>query len=261
MNLVNKIYTVYASAVFLLLLVILFPLYLILAQKKSWHKYNHILNQIWTGTFSILCFMPIKVEFRQKLDKKKSYIYCSNHFSYFDIPSMAFTPSDFMFTGKESLTKAPVLGYVFKKFHITVNRFSSEGRKSALMKYNQALDEGKSLVIFPEGGIYAKDPPQMGEFKHGAFTTAIQKKTPIVPVTIPYNWKIMQDDGKFLIKRRTIKVIYHEPVETAHLTLEDIEPLKKKVYHIIQEELNKYNKYEHRQGNTEEDRPLSQVRL
>jgi 1-acyl-sn-glycerol-3-phosphate acyltransferase len=171
---------------------------------------------------------------------------------------MVFAPTDFMFTGKESLTKAPGLGYIFKKFHITVNRFSMEGRKSALDKYYQALDQGKSLVVYPEGGIYAKNPPQMAEFRHGAFTAAITKKIPIVPVTIPYNWMIMPDDGKFLMRRRTIEVIFHEPIKTEHLSIKDIEPLKRTVYKIIQEELNLHN-HEHRQGNTKKDSALSKT--
>ncbi len=259
MNIVHRIYTVYAVIVFLLLMLILFPFYFLIIQKKSWHKYSHTLNKIWAGSFFLICFMPVKTRFSSKLDKKKSYIYCSNHFSYFDIATMVFVPSDFKFTGKASLTSAPVLGYIFRKLHITVDRFSAEGRRSALEQYYKTLDEGKSLVIFPEGGIYAEKPPQMGEFKHGAFTAAITKKTPIVPVTIPYNWIILPDNGKLLIRRRAVRAIFHEPIETAHLTMDDLDNLKTRVYKIIQNELNKHNYHENRQGDLKKDRTLSQA--
>jgi 1-acyl-sn-glycerol-3-phosphate acyltransferase len=259
MKVLHKVYTVYTVIVFVIIMIILLPMYLIIAQIKSWHKYNHVLNRIWARTFYALSFMPFSVEFKQKLDTKKSYIYCANHFSYFDIASMVFAPTNFMFTGKASLVKAPLLGFIFKKFHITVDRFTAEGRKSAIENYYKTLDEGKSLVIYPEGGIYAPNPPQMGEFKHGAFTAAITKKTPIVPVTIPYNWIILPDDGKFLIRRHSTKVIFHEPIETAHLTIKDLDDLKQKVYRIIQGEIDKYNNYEHRQRNIEENSPLSKT--
>lgn len=252
----NRIYCLYAAFWFLLMMAVLFPFYFVLIQNKKWRKHTHILNRIWARVVLGMCFIPIRVERRGKYDKGP-YVFCANHFSYLDIASMTFAPADFMFTGKASLAKVPGLGYIFRKLHITVDRFSKEGRKTAFDNYLKALEEGKSLAIFPEGGICSKQPPTMAPFKQGAFAAAIEKKCPIVPVTIPYNWIILPDDGKFILKRRPAMIIFHEPIVTEDLTEDDLETLKNKTFNIIQEELYKYNRDENRQGNAQKDRAFS----
>lgn len=256
---IKRIYVLYAVIWFVLMMAALFPIYFVLIQNKNWHKYTHVLNRIWARVVLAMCFIPISIERRGKFEKGRSYIFCSNHFSYLDIACMTFAPADFMFTGKESLTSVPVIGYIFRKLHITVNRFSKEGRKSAFDSYLKALNEGKSLVVFPEGGIYSEHPPTMAPFRHGAFTAAIEKKIAIAPVSIPFNWIILPDDGKFILKRRRIKIIFHEPIETSGMIMDDLEGLKNKTFSIIQREVNKHNYYENRQGNAQKDRAFSQT--
>ena len=106
----------------------------------------------------------------------------------------------------------------------------------------QAIDEGKSLTIFPEGGIITKHPPQMVKFKDGAFRTAIEKQIPIVPVTIPFNWIILPDHPVLRVKRGLIKVIFHEPIDTSGYTLDQIDKLKDTVFSIISQELEHANR-------------------
>jgi 1-acyl-sn-glycerol-3-phosphate acyltransferase len=104
----------------------------------------------------------------------------------------------------------------------------------------QAIEDGKSLVIYPEGGISAPRPPEMSRFKDGAFRAAIEKQIPLVPVTIPHNWIILPDPENVL-RWGTIKVIFHKPIETKGLTLADVDNLKEEVYNIIDKELKKQN--------------------
>jgi 1-acyl-sn-glycerol-3-phosphate acyltransferase len=112
----------------------------------------------------------------------------------------------------------------------------------------RAIDEGKSLVIFPEGGIITKHPPNMTPFKDGAFRTAIEKQIPVVPVSIPNNWIILPDKDPLYLQRGTIRVIFHKPIETKGYTLDRIDELKKKVFDVIDHELKNH---EHRQRHVE----------
>lgn len=237
----KKIYLIYASFVFGVLFMLLFPIFIILVQKKSWHKYTHPINKIWAKAFFTFCFIPMQVEMRQKLDKKQQYIFCSNHFSYLDIVALGYTPKFVVFVGKGSLTKVPLFGYMFKKLHITVDRTSHKSRYETLSKSAQAIDEGKSLVIYPEGGIISKNMPEMAKFKDGAFRTAIEKQIPIVPVTLPYNWVIFPDDGSYLFSWHRNKVIFHEPIQTKDLSMDDLDSLKNTTFAVIDEELKKHN--------------------
>lgn len=109
-----------------------------------------------------------------------------------------------------------------------------------LMKSLKALDEGKSLTIFIEGGIYTKQPPIMARLKDGAFRAAIEKQIPIVPVTIPHNWILLPVEPMLLSWVPT-KIIFHEPVDVTGMTLDDMNTLKEKVYNIIDAELKKEN--------------------
>ncbi|MEJ0033056.1 MAG: 1-acyl-sn-glycerol-3-phosphate acyltransferase [Bacteroidota bacterium] len=53
---------------------------------------------------------------------------------------------------------------MYRKLHITVDRSKLKSRVETMMKTLQALDEGKSLVIYPEGGIVSTAPPNLGTF-------------------------------------------------------------------------------------------------
>ena len=57
-----------------------------------------------------------KVEFEEKLDKKKRYIFCPNHSSTLDIPLVTVAiPLPLLFMGKKEITKIPIFGYFYKK--------------------------------------------------------------------------------------------------------------------------------------------------
>jgi 1-acyl-sn-glycerol-3-phosphate acyltransferase len=188
-----------------------------------------------------LSFIPIKKIYSPKLDFSKQYIFCSNHFSYLDIPAIGINKVRPVFVGKHTLGKIPLFGYMYRNIHITLDRDNLKSRYSAMEKGGAELDAGHNLVIFPEGGIMSKNPPQMARFKDGAFRLAIEKQVPIVPITIPYNWILLPDDGQLMLHPHQNLVIFHDPIETKCLTIDDMEILKKQVYDVIDEELKKRN--------------------
>jgi 1-acyl-sn-glycerol-3-phosphate acyltransferase len=146
------------------------------------------------------------------------------------------------------MNKIPLFGFMYSRLHITVDRSKLKSKYSTLLRSMQAIDEGKSLIIYPEGGVVTKNPPKMASFKDGPFRLAIEKQIPIVPVTIPYNWIILPDD-KLLLHWRKMKLIFHEPVSTEGMTIKELDYLKEKVYRIIQKELDNHFTHENRQVN------------
>ncbi len=183
-------------------------------------------------------FIPYHVEYRSKLDPKRQYIFCPNHFSYLDIPTVGLGSHNTIFVGKSEMSKVPLFGFMYSKLHITVDRTRLKSRYASLAKSMQAIDEGKSLVIYPEGGIMTEKEPVLSRFKDGPFRIAIQKQIPIVPVTISYNWIILPPD-EFLLRWHPLKVVFHEPVETSKLSMRDVDALKEKVHQIIDSQLKK----------------------
>ena len=239
MKIFRAIHTGYGLIIFSILFFLLLPILIVPIIFPSQFKLIGWINRWWARLLFFFVFLPFHAEHRSKLDRKKQYIFCPNHFSYLDIPTLGLNHHNTIFVGKSEMGDIPVFGYMYRKLHITVNRASLKSRLNSLKLSLEAIDEGKSLVIFPEGGIVTEKDPVMGRFKDGAFRVAIQKQIPIVPVTIPYNWIILPPD-QFLLKWHRIKVIFHEPVTTTGLTLDDLDQLKKTVFQIIDQELRKH---------------------
>ena len=199
-----------------------------------------MINRWWAKLLFTFIFIPFEVEERIRLDRNQKYIFCPNHFSYLDIPTMGLNPVNTIFVGKNAMERIPLFGFMYRKLHITVNRLSLRSRGQTMLASMKAIDEGKSLVIYPEGGITTQNPPVMVAFKDGAFRTAIEKQIAIVPVTIPYNWKVLPDKNPLRLYSGKVKVIFHEPIETMGLTVENVKEIKDKVYSIIATELKKH---------------------
>ncbi len=260
MKLLRRIYSLYGVAVFMGVYLMFLPVFAYFIQTKNIrHPIIFKLHRVWAHLFYWLTLIPIHIEYRQKPNPKGQYIFCSNHFSYLDIPAIGVNNVGAAFVGKSSLGKIPVFGYMYRNIHITLDRNKLKSRYSALTRSFDELDKGHSLVMFPEGGIATKNPPVMNRFKDGAFRAAIEKQIPIVPVTIPYNWIILPDDGKFLLHRHRNVVIFHEAIQTRGMSLDQLDELKEKVYNIIEQELKKYNPDEYRQEHIEENRPSGQT--
>ena len=218
------------------------PFFIIPVLIAKSHHWTGILNRIWARAFFFSLFMPVRTEYRGQLDKKKQYIFCPNHNSYFDIPTMALTRINSVFVGKEGPDKVPLFGWMYKKLHITVNRESLKSKYTTFVRTMEAVDEGKSLIIFPEGGIIYEKSGKLAPLKEGPFRLAIEKQIPIVPVTIPNNWIILPLN--FLMRWKPVWIIYHKPIPTKGLTANEIPQLKIEVKKVIEEELEKIREHE-----------------
>jgi 1-acyl-sn-glycerol-3-phosphate acyltransferase len=158
-----------------------------------------------------------------------------------DISAMVMTVPNFsVFMGKASLSQVPLFGYIFKKIHIPVSRGQGSSRFEAFEQVKNALAEGKNVLIYPEGGIFGKNPPELSPFKDGAFRAAIQTNTSLVPVTILYNWIIFPDKKPFKFTRHKCKMIYHSPIKTINLNDKDVEDLRNKTFELIDSTIKKY---------------------
>lgn len=239
MKLLRFLHTIYGFFIFSILFLLLFPFFFIPILFPSQFKWVGIINRWWAKAMFIFTFLPYSVKCEMRLDPTKNYIFCPNHFSYLDIPTMGLNPINTVFVGKNDMETIPLFGYMYKKLHITVNRTSLKSRVNTVLASMKAIDDGKSLVIYPEGGMLTTNPPQMCAFKDGAFRTAIEKQIAIVPVTIPYNWIILPDQKKIRLQAGKVKLIFHKPIETIGMTLEEVPQLKQLVFSTIDTELKK----------------------
>lgn len=238
---IRRVYTIWCFIWFFVVFLLLWPFFWLFLQRKEWHWLANWCNRVWTVVVYTLSLLPLKMIYRFKPEKGKVYIYCPNHTSYIDIPVMLWgVKQDFCFMGKSSLAKVPLIGYMYKKLNILVDRKNPRSRRDAYEKALEELDNGKSIVMFPEGTI-PEHPPRLGPYKEGAFKIAIEKQIPIVPVTIPFNWLILPDDRKWLGKPNIAMAIFHQPIVTEGMTLENLPELMEMTRKVIAEELAVWN--------------------
>lgn len=233
------LHTAYGFSLFVLLFLGLFPFFLIPVVFPSQFKWIGRLNRLWAHILFAAVGVPYKLKYEQPLDAAKQYVFTPNHFSYLDIAVMGLNKHNTIFVGKNDMEKIPLFGFMYRKLHITVDRTNLKSRYTTIKRSMEAVDAGKSLVIFPEGGIVTEREPVLGKFKDGAFRVAIEKQIPVVPVTILHNWIILPAD-KFLLKWHPFTLVFHEPIDTENYTLQQIDQLKEKVFSIIDTELSKH---------------------
>lgn len=217
----------------------LFPLMFICIKIKPLNWLGTKLTNVWADLFFAISGMPVQIERRFIPSKDENYIFVANHFSYIDVAvGMKVVRNYFSYMGKASVKNIPLLGYLFAKLHIQVDRSDKNSRATSLLRSKRALETGRSLFIMPEGGIVSTTIPKMHlPLKDGAFSLAIENEVPIVPISFLNLYEIMPDKK---LLWGIPRVIVHEPIQTKGLTKENLEELKLKVYDTIQTELDKY---------------------
>ncbi|MDB4835111.1 1-acyl-sn-glycerol-3-phosphate acyltransferase [Cyclobacteriaceae bacterium] len=241
MKVFGAIYGVWCGVMVAFFYLLTYPFSWLFIQFKFTYPAAHFMNRVW-GV--LVHFFNCLIIVRNNYYKPKGpVIYVSNHTSYLDISTMfLILPGYFSIIGKSALGKVPLFGPMFRKLYITVDRRSKESRLKSYTDSLEAIDQGRSLFIFPEGTIPDKGAPKMSKFKDGAFKIAIEKQIPIVPISFPYNWIILPDSNFLGAKWHWISMNFHPQIETKGLTDANASKLKDDVYDIIQKDINKHNK-------------------
>lgn len=239
LNLFALVFNIWCIICLVVVYLSLFPFILICIKIRKLNRYGTKLTNFWADVFFVIVGMPVQIEHRFRPDQKKNYVFVANHFSYLDVAvGMKVVRNYFSYMGKSSVKNIPLLGYMFAKLHIQVDRSDKNSRSKSMLRSKKALDSGRSLFIMPEGGIISQEIPKMHQpFKDGAFLLAIGSGVPIVPITFLNLYEIMPDKTIFW---GLPKVVVHEPIDTSGFTKENLEELKSEVYWVIQNELNAY---------------------
>jgi len=195
------------------------------------------IRRLWAYISSGLVGFFYHFGYEEPIDWSKTYIICPNHTSNLDIAAMCImVKSDYSFIGKEALKDGLVTGLFFQTVDIPVNRESKMSSYRAFKMAGERLQNGTSVIIFPEGKIGGEYPPMLHEFKNGPFKLAIDLKIPIIPVSSSNTWKMLWDDGTKYGTRPGICNFYvHKPIDTTNLT--DADALRDEVYDIISKKI------------------------
>ena len=159
-----------------------------------------------------------------------SYVFASNHQSFYDIPVIFWTlPHQLRIIAKSSLGTFPFLGWhLHLAGHLLVDR--DHPGNSVFKKMQRMVRQGASLIIFPEG-TRSRDG-RVARFKGGVFLLAIESGLPVVPISLGGSRHVMLK-GRLMTCPGDVTITVHEPIATTGLTREDARGLAARVQAVV----------------------------
>lgn len=240
------LFTLYVLVIFSIL-TILSAICLLLVLPFGKEKLGNRIYKIcryWSKLFYLFAAIRHKEIYESYHHFNKPHIFVANHNSYMDIPPIVqLKHQPIRALGKFESSKIPIFGWIYKAAVIMVDRSSPTKRAQSLRNLKNALQEGVSIFIFPEGTFSMTSQRPLKPFYNGAFKLAIEMNIPIQPVLMIDAVDRMHYDNVFTLSPGINRVVYLPTVQVTGYTIDQIELLKEHVYDMMDEGLRRYRKY------------------
>ncbi len=182
----------------------------------------NVSGSIWGDLATSLAGIDLRVEGEEHLWSERPAVFIFNHQSMLDaVLMLKLVRRDLTGVGKIELRRVPDLGALIAAAGgVFIDRSNSKAAIEALAPAVQALREGRSLVIAPEG---TRSPtPRLGRFKKGAFHMAMQAGVPIVPVVFRNVLDAFPKDAA-IVRPATIEAVVLPPISTRGWSVENLD--------------------------------------
>lgn len=233
------LYLIYAFALFVAMLIFIFPLVL-LASIFGKIRGGNMIYRIcmhWADAWYFLIGIWHRNIYESPHDKKRQYIFVANHISYLDGPVLVKTLRQPMRAlGKIEMDKIPLFGFIYSYAVVKVDRSDAEHRAKSIRNLKSVLNKGISIIIFPEGTFNMTQEPLL-PFYDGAFRIAIETQTPIKPILFLDAYDRMHYRPVFSLNPGRSRSVFLTEIPVDGLTLDDLAALKEKVRGVMEEKL------------------------
>lgn len=233
------LYVIYGMIVFVAIMLLIFPFVVASSFMGRIRGGNAILRLcgFWADCWFFLIgiyFVRIK---EVPHDKRRQYIFVSNHISYLDSAVLVKAyRQPVRPLGKIEMSKIPVFGFIYKNGIVTVDRSSAQNRANSIRILRSIIGKGISVLVFPEGTFNMTGQP-LKEFYDGAFRLAIETQTPIKPVLFLDTYSRMNYHSVFSLNPGRCRIVYMDEVPVEGLSTD---MLKKIVYEKMEKRLIEY---------------------
>ena len=236
------IYCIYALALFIGIMLLLFPFMLIASLLGRIRGGNMIyrLCMFWADIWFFLVFIRHRNYYEQPPDKNKQYIFVGNHISYIDAPLLPKTiRRPIRALGRIELSKTPVFGFIYRSVVVIVDRSDAVHRAKSVRNLKSIINKGVSIIVMPEGTFNMTDKP-LKNFYDGAFRVAIETQTTLKPFLLLDPFDRMHYKNLFTLTPGKSRSVFLEEVPVDGLTLDDVQLLKQRVYDLMEKKLIEY---------------------
>jgi 1-acyl-sn-glycerol-3-phosphate acyltransferase len=180
--------------------------------------------------------VKVRVEGAEHVLRDRAAVYAVNHSSNVEPPILFHALSPLFprlrVLYKAELRKLPILVRAWDLAgFVPLERANPEQSLPAVDRAAEALREGNSFLIFPEGTRTRTG--NLLPFKKGGFIMAIKGQAPIVPAAIS-GARDALSKGSFVIQPVTVTVRFGAPVETAGMTIDQRDELASTVRQSIE---------------------------
>jgi 1-acyl-sn-glycerol-3-phosphate acyltransferase len=238
-KIIAAIYSIYAFIVFIAVMLILFPFFVIASFFGRIRGGNMMYSicRIWADVVMFLWGIYHKNIYEVPYAKGHAVVYVFNHISFLDIPIMmkAFRNVHIRVLAKAELAKVPIFGYIYRRAAVMVDRASDEARAKSVKQMKSILAKNISIVLAPEGTFNMTDKP-LKEFYNGAFKIAVEMQVPIQPVLFLDAYDRLHYKSVFSMTPGKSRAVFLPEV----LPCNDVDVLKQKIYNEMEEGLVRY---------------------
>lgn len=237
------IYCIYAIVTFVAIMLLIFPFAIIASFFGRIKGGNMVIRlcMVWADLWFPLIFIWHKRIYETPHDKKKSYIFLSNHISYLDAAILVKAyRQPIRPLGKVEMSKVPVFGFIYRKAIVTVDRSSASNRANSVRILKSLINKGISVMVFPEGTFNMGTTP-LKEFYDGSFRVAIETQTPIKPVLFLDAYRRLPYESLFRLTPGRSRILYLPEIPVTGYTLADVGRLKEEVYNIMEKKMIDYD--------------------
>lgn len=196
--------------------------------------WGYMIPKWWARLMCRLPLLPVEVVRSEKVERGRSYVFVANHQGPYDIFLVyGYLGHSFRWLMKRELESVPLIGVACRKAgHIMVDKRGPKAIARTQAAARRALEEGASLVVFPEGSRTFCG--HMAHFRRGAFMLGHELGLPVVPVTIDGSFDVLpRQRGLGFLSFHRLRLVIHDPIEHR----DDLASIMAEAYEVIEGDL------------------------
>jgi 1-acyl-sn-glycerol-3-phosphate acyltransferase len=220
---------------------ILFPIAVVLFcltfafDRRRWAM--HRFTSFWASLYTWLNpAWPVRIYGRDRMHEAGPTVIVANHLSLVDILVLFRLRSHFKWVSKQENFNVPLIGWNMTLCgYIPLRRGTVRSIRSMMLKCDEAIRGGSSIVMFPEGT--RSSTGRLRSFKSGAFEIAKRNGVPVQPIVLRGTGDALPKRGFVLQGRHPISIEVLDPIPATEVDALDPEEMMTRVRQTISDTL------------------------